>query len=1158
MYGNLMKKPAIAAALVIAALFCAGCRSAAPFAEASSADSDTGVEVFPQLGHGQVVAVAYSPDGRRMAYLYRNGPIKIFDVESGRELRTISTSGVQTGTISYDGRYIISKESPGYLTIIKIWDAENGHQLQSETNLLLSPDGRRTVSWWYNGYESAIRLWDMVNQRELRVFRYAKERDIIKSVAISPDGQWIVFGSANKTIKMVDTETGKKLRTLSGHSGAVNSVAFSPDGRRIVSGSADNTIKIWDAESRRELSSFSGLSVGETVEYNPNGRLILYSSEIRSWDYKYKVLDAESGRELWTLDSNTFIHSADGLRIAVRNGTDIIIRDAESGRELLTISNPGELLAYNSDKRQIVSSFSHNTIYKIWDSESGQELHSLSINHDAVKQIAYSPNGRQLAINDRILDTESWQEQTFAGAAGVGSMAISPDGRQLAIPSGNIIKIWSFESWQELQAFPGYGPVVYSPDGRRLVCKSLDRTIKVWDVESGQELRTFSAQSSGGLKSLAYSPDGRKIAGGYSGTGKGNESFVSIWDVESGQELRTISGFSNWQTAMTIAFSPDGRQIVSGTSGIHNLKIWDAESGQELRNLSLPRNLSVYSVAYSPDGRQMAAGGGSGSGDIVIYDAKNGQKLQTISNEGLVWSMAYSPDGRNIVSCSVGSNTLKISDVESGQQQILYGHGQSYGVHYVAYSPDGQRIVSASYDHTARIWDASTGEELAQYVSFTDGEWVWLTPDGYYKASLNGDRHLNVRVGNNVYGIDQYRATFDRPAVVEARLSGSAGTRIAGTAMSIQDAASFSPPAVIILSPVSGGSTTTAGTVDLSVVIMDASQPIKNIKVLVNGRRVGSDELGRFSGSRGIVVESASLNVTGNEKQVEFRFPVNLEPGENRIEVLAFNGYSEGRALAEVNLRTSQRAPLPNLWILSVGVNRYDDKIIKNLEYAVNDATEIINVFKAQEGKLYGKVNSLLIADGASIAPTRDAIMDNLSYLRKAGQQDVVALFIAGHGMNDDGGNFFFLPSDAAFDADGSIRPSKAISHRDLYGVLEIPGQKLVFIDSCHSEGVTGRQAVDGTQLARSLRVDGSTVIFTSSQGTEYSQESRDYRHGIFTYSIITGMKGAADLIKDSRVSMMELAAYVMETVPTLTGEAQHPVADAPNGFRNFTVSDLK
>jgi hypothetical protein len=476
----------------------------------------------------------------------------------------------------------------------------------------------------------------------------------------------------------------------------------------------------------------------------------------------------------------------------------------------------------------------------------------------------------------------------------------------------------------------------------------------------------------------------------------------------------------------------------------------------------------------------------------------------------------------------------------------------------VAFSPDGKTILSGSQDTTTRIWDVETGKEIAQLIGFTDGEWLAFTPEGYYNASPKGAQHINVRVGDTVTGIDAYRSTFYKPALVEARLSGLSDP-LPPTAPTIQNAASFAPPVVVIRGPLAGN--LDSSRTELSVLAADPTQPLKSIKVLVNGRVLGGEDLQSLGGGRGITVEAAGLGLSGNQHRLEFRLPLVLENGPNRIEVIAANGYSEGRDVVEVTVRDAggRQDILPNLWILAIGVNRYDDPAIPNLGYAVADAREIVRTFKAQEGRLYRRVESLLIADGEATAPTRDNIIDNLGFLKQAGQRDVVMLFIAGHGVNDDGGNFFFLPSDAGFNADGSIRQSRAIPNRDIRSVLDVAGQKLVFIDACHSEGTSGRKtrAVENNNLVGEL-MDPGTVIFTSSRGRELSQESAEYGHGVFTWAIIRGMGGEADLMRDGVVTMKELDAYVSETVPRLTRGLQHPTTSTPDGYVNFNVARVR
>jgi DNA-binding beta-propeller fold protein YncE/tRNA A-37 threonylcarbamoyl transferase component Bud32 len=264
--------------------------------------------------------------------------------------------------------------------------------------------------------------------------------------------------------------------------------------------------------------------------------------------------------------------------------------------------------------------------------------------------------------------------------------------------------------------------VAISPDGRRIASSSSDRTVKVWDAGSGQETLTFKGHK-GWVASVAFSPDGGHIA-------SSADNAVKVWDVASGQETLAIEGLSG---AGSVAFSPDGRRVAHGGRAI---QVWDVASGQEI--LIRKEHWSVVTgLAFSPDGQRIASCNNLDR-SVEVWDASSGQEIRSLGGHtGTVWGVAFSPDGRRIASCS-DDKTVKVWDAGSGQEIFtLKGHTQ--GVCGVAFSPDGRRLASGSRDKTVRVWDAVSGREtltlkgdapLIRNVAFS--------PDGQCIACIEG------------------------------------------------------------------------------------------------------------------------------------------------------------------------------------------------------------------------------------------------------------------------------------------------------------------------------------------------------------------------------------------------------------------------------------
>jgi uncharacterized protein with WD repeat len=293
--------------------------------------------------------------------------------------------------------------------------------------------------------------------------------------------------------------------------------------------------------------------------------------------------------------------------------------------------------------------------------------------------------------------------QTLKGHSGsVRSVSFSPDGKRIVSGSWDkTLKVWDAQTGLETLTLKGHtndvNSVSFSPDGKRIVSGSYDKTLKIWDAETGQETLTLKGHSSS-VTSVSFSPDGKRIVNG------SNDNTVKVWDAETGQETLTLRGHSG--PVRSVSFSPDGKRIVSGSSD-RTVKVWDAQTGRERLTLKAHSSF-VLSVSFSPDGKRIVSGH---HGMVKVWDAQTGQETLTLKgHSSYVSSVSFSPDGKRIVSGSgefQKPGEIKVWDAQTGQKMLTL-EGHTGPVLSVSFSPDGKRIVSGSYDKTLKVWDISS------------------------------------------------------------------------------------------------------------------------------------------------------------------------------------------------------------------------------------------------------------------------------------------------------------------------------------------------------------------------------------------------------------------------------------------------------------------
>ena len=1121
------------------------------------AGSQQGTEIFLQLGHSAwVQTVGMSADGKYLLSGGWGGAVKLWDVQTGREIRTLSGhKAAPSLAFAPDGLHAVSFELGADGGIIRLWDLQNGQAIYTITkkglDLVMPPITFLSQGKYFmisDKLHPKVHLWETTTGREMGGLDLKDSRT---EMIVSPDGRFAltqepgemrVMGYVSKPAVLWNLLNGRVINEFKKNVSRFNS-AFMPDGSRVLSYN-DHRLELWDAATGRVLWSVKGGHTGsiDLVSIADNGSVALTASRD---DGTVRVWEVASGRTVKV--------------IAVPRGFRLN-RLSPDGRKIIFADGDG----VNINLSKTV---------KVFDTMTGHEIKELRRgNENNFENISFTPDGHGLLLMRLDGRVTLWniaadrEVQRFEGSGQtVTRVNFAPQGNLAAIVGRKDVSIWDMVSAKRVMVLKGHGQDVsataFSPVTGTLVTGSLDATLRFWDLKTGKEKLSVPGHA-GGVLSVAYSADGRYLVSA------GNDALVKLWNGSTGALLKTFTGHlqgkgSDIHGAFTgvydARFSPDGKTVASaGTDGA--AKLWNVATGKEIKSLR-GHDGNVTSVAFSPDGRFLASGGRDGT--VRLWDVKSGKALRTLDNphsDRSVSFVGYSPDGKYIFARGQ-DEIVRLWSADDGREIKQFSGMRTLTrmigtMNSTSVSPDSRYLLTNDGPGAiSRIWDISTGRELVRFISFTDGEWVAITPEGYFNASPRGAKHLNVRVGNQVYGIDQFYAKFYRPELVQLALTGKALPQ----GELITDIAAQKPaPDVQILSPVTNTSVD-QDNVTVTLKITDSGGGIGSVNVYLNGAQVAND-------TRGVIIKGKAA---ANEKILSFTIP--LIKGQNEIRVVAFNGENSmesNPALISVMSRAVMRKP--DLYALVIGINTYRNQSI-SLTYAVPDALAFAGTLKKVASPLFEKVDVRTLTTPE--ATTKEAITKTFEEIRqKVRPNDLFIFYNASHGMVDvvnGEEQYFLLTSNVRLLSSRHIGKD-ALSHKDLVSLIgSIPAQKkLVILDTCNA-GKGGKEIqiallqqtrglTDATAVKLLQRAVGSSV-FSASADTQQALEG--YKgHGLFTYVLLEGLQGAADFKKDGFITVKGLALHTEERVMTLSEEVfkrqQNPMIET--GVNDFPIGRVQ
>jgi len=918
-------------------------------------------------------------------------------------------------------------------------------------------------------------------------------------------GKYVLTCSIDKTAKLWNATTGSLIKTLripidEGNEGMINACALSPDGKLAVLGGytgktgMNKNVYLYDIATNTMLQRITGLT-----------NVITDIEFSQDGNYVVVNLAGEQGIKVYQVSGTTLtlFKSLTDYGAATYNSA------FDNTGRLATASWDGNIRIYNSSF-ELVKTFKTTNGVKPF-------------------AVAFSPDGTLLAVGYKdtykieVRDSKTLEllyEPDITGASTVANrlemVTFSYDGLYL-LAGGSYSSYVNGSYWFQIRVWKNKG----KGKGTYIDCPAGDNSIMdIKPMPDNSFVYSGSNPDFGRIKI-----DGTKVYYKAAETNVYSSKDVSHLKINDyGTEIGVTS---SGKTA--ISFSVDDRKLsspVSFTIPSEMKSYVDSYSGVTVTD---------WNSSYSPKINSKA---------ITFFDTNEKNESVDISKDAKKIVLGT---GWNVYCCDASGTKLWAAPVQ----------GTAYCVNI---SGNDKVVIAGLGDGTVRWYSMADGTLLLTlYLNPDNSRWVLWTKSGYYDCSVGAEDLIGWHLNNTAdkeasyYPASKFRDVYYRTDVVAKilqTLDEAKAIELANTESNkktvVKDITKMLPPTVTIVSP-DDGYVSSSNTISVKYSVNSPNnKPITSVKVLVDGRATETNR-----GFVEVYDTEATTNVT--------------IPSENcKISVIAENefGFSEaaivnivwsGKTVAVTDVADILK---PNLYVLAVGVSKYD-KPNYILNYAAKDAKDFSEKIALQKGGLYNIVTVKLLTDADA---TKDNILDGLDWIQKqTTSRDVAMIFIAGHGTNDATGVFYYLP----VNADVDYMKRSCLMFSDIQTTVSaIAGKVILFIDACHSGNVFGSavtRAVDINSFVNELSsAENGAVVFTSSTGKQYSQESDVWQNGAFTEALLKGMSGEADYEKTGVVTVKYLDAYIANKVKELTKGSQAPTTIIPTSIPDFPILIVK
>jgi len=1125
-------------------------------------------ELVVQTGlFGSAQSVAISPDGTIIAAgEYYSGRVKFWDLRSGKELRNIKMEGGEVIDMSFtsDGKSLatISTQNIGYLIdvttgkvlkqivkplfgkssimnmsasiecssqkviaagipitnkkkdiehVIKLWDQKGNEIAKLNTATVFKKDDIKALSFSADGNflvvgrEKNLELWDITDKFMKWSKEYADENDFedIKDISFDLHGEFLIAVFKN-SIAVIKVETGETIQAIElESSNDVYSAIFSKDSEKIYSVGKSNVIYIWDWKSKKIIREIE-------TDYEKLSHLYQFKNKSQI------AITASNTISIWNIEKEKLIK--------------ILKRDIRSPRPI----------SLSKDSRTLITSYFNSLL--LWDLSTGETKGTYNELKGIPNELIPAPNSNHLLIYSKFKNSNGKSNSKTENYISLINLSTLERLWEKKVKSG----------WLESPRF--------SPDGKFVAFLLNRERVYIINASNGEQLINFIvANKSFPFSKKAFNKNLPDVVFDIAYTKVTNANFLAYHGILTVGRIpnlnpafnqyfnTTIDFWMNWEETSKPVFKLKARGPVVVLETSKNGKYFAC---------SYPEGWLVHTVRLEP--REV--------GPVLKVNGR---------------SLAFNPNDDRILAVGTGDGHIEVWNLETNSK-ITEFQPASTTINELFFSGDGKTLISSSWECGVQIWDMEKFQ-LRSTFFFNGKSRLIVTPENFYTGSKDSYSAVAFRVKNRAYPFEQFDLKFNRPDKVIETLDSANATlikayknaykkrlkRLNFTEDMLVD--NFHLPKIEVLTkdlPIS----TDNKIVTFTVKAIDTKYHLDRLNVSVNGVPI--------YGIDGINLRNIRSSIY--EKMIS----INLSKGANKIQVSVMNqqGVESLKEFFEINFTGDSE--LPDLHLVAIGISDYADDHLA-LKYSSKDAKDIISFFR-NKSKSFRKIILKSILDNYA---TRENILAIRDLLMQTTVDDMVILFFSGHGLLDSHFDYYFATYDIDF-----LRPSqRGIVYHEIENLFNgIPARKkLLLMDTCHSGEIdkeeiknskqriifeetdkgliTARNVVpiiakktigldNSVQLLKDLFADlrkgTGTNVISAAGGMEFAYEDKIAMtgNGFFTYALLKGLNGGADLNKDNEIRISELATFIKNEVKRMTNGRQRPTIRRENFEYDFKI----